>query len=584
MPTNSLLTLPGTRQTPGYWELFGHSYFMTTVGTLYQTGRADRIVAGALDAEYANWRNHCVTGSQLIQQNRYQGGHARVLQEVTKSQRTSPYAGNGGGAMFCWGINDAGFSGVTTQIQNAFKGALRVCVSRWRASSIKEDSDASIAWGSGWVSAGGTQDFSSGTTIRNATATTNANGTITLPADYNGQWIGLCFVGAGGAFGGTVTFSGTASFVGSIGTVSVSNIAPAGTHCPVLVRVRGTAADAGKTIIMTVASVDASGAVGFDAWWIEADNPPPVIICNVARLTTAGYAGFPSWSSSQASADADVGNFNAAIRAVAVEFGSMVQIADIDTALNKGVPPSGSTVTTLFASDGVHPNEVGAARVADAVLAAVRNLTPDAPLGDSAQLNVDAPQAGYLRVPRISGQWYTSDFVSWSTLLIPGAGWAYAMPFVVTEGRERWIQAQFEVTVAAANAWNARWGVYDDVGWQAYPQCLVTEWTSGGALAVTAAIGMKTSPTSGGGSVNFPPDPGSYWLVFKVDSVGASTLATLRSITGPNNMMPNWSAAGGNPANIGYSLSGLSAGALPTTFPTGAAIAQNVPAIGVKMN
>jgi hypothetical protein len=557
----------------------------TTVGTLYQTGRMDNILRLALDVEYFSWKNHCVTGSQLIQQGRAQGGHARVLQEITKSQRTAPYAANGGAYIFCWGINDPGFSGVTTQIQSAFKSALRTCVSRARASSIKEDSDGSIVWGSGWVSAGGTQDFSSGTTIRNATATTNANGTITLGADYNGEWIGLCFVGAGGAFGGTITFTGTASFVGSIGTVSVSNIAPGGTHCPVLVRVKGTAADAGKTIIPAVASVDASGAVGFDCWWIESDNPNPVVLCNIARLTTAGYAGFPTWSSSQASADADVANFNAQIAAVQAEFGPMVQIADIDTALNKGVPPAGSSVTTLFASDGVHPNELGAALCVDAVIAAVKRLTPDTSLGDTAQLNVDSPQAASPRIPRISGQWYLPNFSAWSSLLIPAAGVAYAMRFEVTEGRDRWIQTQFEVTVAATNAWAARWGVYDDVGWTSYPQCLVTEWTAGGTLAVTAATGVKQSPTSGAGSVNFPPEPGLYWLVFKVDSVGASTLATLRSIMGPaNSAVPDWSAAGGAQTNIGWSLSGLAAGALPTTFPTGAAIASNVPAVGIKMN
>jgi hypothetical protein len=336
---------------------------------------------------------------------------------------------------------------------------------------------------------------------------------------------------------------------------------------------------------MTVASVDASGSVGFDCWWIEADNPDPVIICNVARLTTAGYAGFPSWSASQATADADIANFNTQVTAVQAEFGSMVQIADIDTALNKGVPPAGSTATTLLATDGVHPNEYGAALVTDAILAAVKRLTPDGSLGDSAQLNIDSPQAAALRSPRISGQWYLPEFTAWSTLLIPAAGWMYAHPFVVTEGRERWIQAQFEVTVAATNAWAVRWGIYDDVNWQAYPQNLVTEWTSGGTLAVTAATGVKQSPVSGAGSVNFPPEPGSYWIAFKIDSVGATTLATLRSILGPNTrMMPQWSAAGGNPTNIGYSVSGLAAGALPTTFPTGAAIAQNIPAVGLKMN
>jgi hypothetical protein len=578
---------------PGFWEAFGHSYMQTTVGTLYQTGRMDAIVRNAMDIEHFSWRNHCVTGAQLVQQGRSQGGHARMLQEVGKSQRTAPYAANGGGCFLVWGINDIGFSGNTTQIRTAWKYALRTCISRWRASSIKEDSDASIAWGAGWVSAGGTQDFSSGTSIRNATATTNANGTITLPADYNGEWIALCFTGAGGVFGGTITFTGTASVVPALQALqplSVSNITPPGTHCPVTVRVKGTAADVNKTIIMTVASVDGGGgAVGFDCWWLEADNPGPVIVLNVARLTTAGYAGYPTWSGSQAGADADVANFNADLAAVVAEFGPMVQVADIDSALNKGVPPPGSTATTLLASDGVHPNEFGAARCADAVLAAVQRLSPEGGLGTAACSQGDSPQAGAVRYGRQPQSWYMPDFAAWDgTAYTAVQGHMFALPMPVTEGRERWIQAQFEVINTPTTGSLIRWGIYDDVGWTNYPQDLLVEFTSGGAFAIGATAGpnMRQSPTSGAGSVNQAIDPGLYWLVFKLDTIVA-TAPTIRAVKGPSMFLPATSWVAGTPGtDCAWRVTGLSAGALPGTFPAGAApagtAAGSVPALAVK--
>lgn len=590
-----MLVAGPTNIVPGFWEAFGHSYFMTTVGTLYQTGRMDAIVRNALDIEHVSWRNHCVTGAQLVLQGRSQGGHNRIQQEVTKSTRTAPYAGNGGGLFLIYGINDIGFQGNTTQVRTSFKNALRTSISRWRASSIKEDSDSSIAWGAGWTSATGTQDFSSGTTIRNATTTTSATGTITLPSDYNGEWIALSFVGAGGAFGGDVTFTGTASFVSTINSgsnvLTTDNGMLAASHCPITLRVKGVASDAGKTIIMTVSRVSASGAVGFDCWWIEADNPPPVVVCNIPRLTTAGYAGYPTWSASQATADTDVGNFNADIRSVVAEFDSMVQIADIDTPINKGVPPTGSPagVTTLLASDGVHPNEFGAALCADAIVAAVRRLTPVGVLGNSAYLQTDSPQAADTRRPRLSGNFYTPEFVAVDgTAYTAVQGAVFALPVAVTEARERWIQFQVEQINAPATAGSSiRWGIYDDVGWTGYPQNLVVEATSGGVLALGTTTGLKVSPTSGAGQLNQPLDPGLYWIVLKIDALG-TTASQLRAVNGPNPYMPvsDW-VAGTMSKAMAWKLTGVAAGALPTTFTTGATAvgtaAGSCPIIGFKV-
>lgn len=580
--------VPGPAQAlPGAWEAYGHSYFMTTVGTLYQSGRTDAVLRSLLSIEHTDWRNHCVTGAQVTNQGRAQGGYARMLQECVKSTRTKPYAASGGGAILCWGINDIGISGNSTQIQAAYKSAMRTCVSLWRAASIKQDSDATITYGAGFTQATGTQDFTFGSTIHRATATTGATVTITLPADYNGQTIAACFIGAAGAFGGTGSWSGTASF--ATGTLSTSGIMPSTSHCPVIQRFKGTAADAGKTLVFTATSVDSGGEIDFNGWWIEADNPPPVIVCNIPRLLTAGYAGYNTWTSSQSGADADIANFNAQLTALQLEFDGQVQIANLDAAMDKDLanPPG---IATLYATDGVHPNEYGAARCADAILSAVRQLTPG-PLGPAASLQVDAPRGGPVRLPRLSGQWYMPQFGAWdATAFAPtatGEWYTFAIPMVVTEARERWIQAQCEVVSSASTGSSIRWGIYDDVGWTGYPQDLVVEFTSAGAFALGSGAGMKQSPASGAGSVNQPLDPGLYWFAIKMDAVVA-TLPTFRAIRGPNPYMSDggW-VAGTQGTDLAWRVTGTSAGALPATFPTGAVsvgtAAGSCPAVGVKI-
>lgn len=561
---------------PFFWEAFGHSYFMTTVGTLNQTGRMDAIVRQNLAVDHFCWRNRCVTGAQIASQGRSQGGYTRMMQECIKSQRTAPYAGNGGGCFLIYGINDIGLTGKTLQMQTAFGHALRACISRWRASSIKEDSDASIAYGAGFTSAGGTQDFTSGTTVHKCTVTTNSTITITLPADYTGQTIAVQFIGASGVFGGAGTFSGTASFAS--GTLSTSNIHPS-SHCPVVRRFRGVPADAGKTLIFTATAVDTSGEIDFDCWWIEADNPPPVVVCNIPRCLAVGYASY-----AQTPADSDIANFNGVITSVVGEFDGMVQIANLDTALNKDLtnPPG---ITTLYASDGIHPNEFGAARCADAITSAVHSMTIPGALGPSAYMVVDAPQASAVRRPRLSQVYYLPEFASFdATAYTAVTGHLFALPVIVSEGRERWIQFQLEITNAPTTGSSLRWGIYDDVGWTGYPQCLITEATSGGALSFGTAAAILTSSAT----LNQPLDPGLYWIGVKMDTIVA-TAPNIRAIKGPSLLLPatSW-VAGTPPQDCAWRVTGLTAGALPTTFTTGGtpagSAAGSVPCVGFKTN
>lgn len=559
-------------QVPDYWNVFGHSYFNFTVGTLYQTGRADSILRASLDIEHNNWRNYAATGAMLTQEGRQHGGYARVLQEVTKSTRTAPYAADGGAAVFCYGINDMGNKGVTTQLRTAFQQAYRTVISRWRASAVYEDSynngtsPGQISYGAGFTQTSSTQDFTSGTSIRRATSTTNATITITLPSDYTGQTVVVCFVGSAGAFGGTVTFSGTA---GVTGTLSTSDIMPSGTHCPVVRRITNlTSANAGQTIIMTATAIDASGAVEFDCWWLEADNPPPVIVCNIARLTTTGYASYP-----QTVTDSDVATWNTAISDVVAEFDSMVQIADLDSALNKDA--------TRISTDGVHPNEYGAAFIADALLTATRRLTPKGTYGNAGQLNTSAPRFGQVLRPRIAGFWYTADSVGAGSNYTAVAGDMFAIPIQITGARERWIRLAVEA-IASVTGTAVRWGIYDDIGYSGYPMCLVTEATSAGAFTITSGAGVKMNPSSGTGSINQPLDPGLYWIVLKYTTIGASH--TFRTLKGPSLLVPNLSTVGQmNITPSGWKLTGQGTGAFPTTFPTGAALSDNCPYVGVQL-
>jgi len=253
---------------------------------------------------------------------------------------------------------------------------MRTVISRWRMAVIYENdfqigTRTSYGAGFGSVAAVG---YTSNDTAHWCTSTTNANFTLTLPSDYNGEVVSVCLVGAGGVAGGVVTWGGTA---GMSGTTSTSNILPSSavSHCPVVKRfVNGggvsllTSANAGQTITGTVNTLDAGGAVMLDFWGLESKYPAPVIVCNAARLPAAGYTtNYPSWTGTEASRDQDVLDLNSNLSSLVAEFDGMVQIADMDSVISKD--------STLLASDSLHPNEYGAAAIVDAIQTARKRLT-----------------------------------------------------------------------------------------------------------------------------------------------------------------------------------------------------------------
>jgi hypothetical protein len=565
---------------PDVWNWFSHSYGDGNAGSYDQTGRMDAIVRQALDVEFTNWRKYSVAGARLCVEGASGGGWATLWRLTSGGKmpgKTFPYTGQGGALCMVFGINDLGnlAGGATTQLRSGYREALRSCISRWRASTIWENDNANVVYTTGtWVAETGKFDQASSGNWRYH-ATTGGVITLTLPSDYDGSPIAVQFRGSPGATsGGTVTYGGTA---GVTGTTVTNDVMPGATltGVPIIKRITNlTSANASQTITLTVTAN--SGLVHFDCWWVEAKSPPPVIVGDVPKLTSTGYSTkYSSWNAAPAlgSCDADVNALNADIATVVAEFDSMVQIAYLDAALNKDA--------TLF-SDGLHPNDLGSAKCADAIMDAVSRLTPNMTYGVSASMNTPAPKAGALRTPTRSTFWYAPEYASAGTVT-GTAGTMFAMPLQITEAQTSW--STWAVEVAGGSAFSAgyqvRIGIFNDLNFTGYPDTNLQEITAAGVLNTSTSTGVKTS--TGGGYI-WRPDPGLYWLVLKVEVVATATTPTLRTVLGPNRYMPNALTTGSlaSSTHMAWQLTGQATGTFPTTFPTGATLVASCPAVMIQ--
>jgi hypothetical protein len=564
------LSPAGLAQVPNFWNIFGHSYFQYTFGTRQQNGRADAVFRNLLNVDHTSFANFAVNGSRLTTSGMDRGSWAKVLNNVTgvpaNTGDGAPYVASGGSYLLGWGINDLGFNGNTAQFNSAYALAMQAVISRCRASTFRPNTSGTIAYGAGFTSLGGqTGDHASGTTLRQCTVTGGtATFTITLPADYNGEPIAICYVAQAGVLGGTVTYTGTAGVTGSISTSNIQPAAAASFSLLISRITNLTSAAAGLTIIGTVSAIDAGGTVFFDSYWLEADNPPPVLVCNTARLLTAGYttAGYFGGMG-----DSDVATFNAVLGPVIAGFDGMVQVVDIDSALNKD--------TTLFSSDGLHPNELGAAKISDAILAAVRRL-PANRWGVAAAIQPPSPRTAALVIPFQTTQWYTSQSLAGATGTYTAvAGDQFAIPFEITSGVSRFTKWAVELT-ASTVATSVFAGIFEDRKYRGYPQQL--HFTLQNAVAQTLATGAGVQQFTP--AANFVPDPGLYWLVLKIVTAGTTTF---RAVKGPSLFMPNLLATGGGGATTpsGWLLAGQGAGVMPATFVPGGVLADNCPMIGL---
>jgi hypothetical protein len=356
-----------------------------------------------------------------------------------------------------------------------------------------------------------------------------------------------------------------------------------------------TPAAAGLTIIATVTTLGASGSVVFDSWWIETSTPPPVVVCNTARLLNTGYSLYPAWSSSQAGADADVEQFNTYLSGVVAEFDGMTQIADLDGALSKRA--------AAFSPDGLHPSEWGAAACADAVQAAFQAMNSSSTFGEAALLQDQSPLSGLVTQPRLNGQWYAPDAyggvnASGTSEYTVVSGDVFGIPFFISSGSTRIVQWSLThgATAASTNI-TVFFAIFDDRMYRGMPHANAIAPANGAALSVgtTGTFTSTTTPGTNTGYISQALDLGLYWLILKIAAVGSPTAGTLRTIKGPSPYMPVLGAGGVPPASggsCGWKATGLGAGALPGTFmdmslagvglPGGFSAVDNVPLVGLK--
>lgn len=588
---------------PAFLNCYGHSYMQIAFGTRTQQGRIDGYVRSVMHTGPGpdGWQNHSISGAKLTSDTQSQGGWTRMMYYARGSNLVSPVGGpyvpNGGAFLFVWGINDLGALTNTVQANTAYQHAMRACISRARASVVYRNdypNSTNLAFGAGFISQSFSWDYSSGNQTYKTITTVNATVTFTLPSDYKGETVAICFLwdpSAGGGSGGIVTFSGTA---GVSGTFNMQQLLPntATSKLPVVFRVKNlTAANAGQTIVSTVTTLGASGDVLFDSCWLESSTPSPVVVCNTARLRdNAAYSIYPAWTSSQVSADSDVQTFNTYLNSVVAEFDGMVQIADIDTALGKN--------PNAYGTDGLHPNEWGAAGCADAIANAYTACIPQSTYGEASNMQSQSPVSGVISRPHKTQQWYLPDAgginplgVNEYTILAQDA---FAIPFYVSQGQTRW--ANWSLTFgsqAASTAPTVNFVVMDDRTYQGYPQNITDASANGAALSIgTSGTFTSTNTPGQNGFLGSVKDVGLYWLVILFVTAGSPNPGTLRTIKGPSMFMPGLSNTGapisGNPC--AWYNSGAGVGPIPQNFqgislgqPGFSTLVDNPPAIGIKM-
>lgn len=588
-PSQARLTLSALRRAGGVWWVTGHSYVQTAKATPDRTDRMDARAFASLGINAHNIMNLAVDGSRGTRDHAGNMGGWPMLMRHTNINRnitSGPFTSSGGGLLWCFGINDIGNYTNTAQNLTAYQHMARTHFSRWRAAAVWDNTVASgigqVTFGTGFVNTTGQDDISTMGTLRVATATTNATGSWTVPAAYNGEPISFCFIGNAGVTGGTVTFAGTAGVTGTISTSNIMASANA-TTCPVIKRITNlTSANIGQTITFSVTALDAGGNVRYDSMWIEAKAAPPIIVCNIARITATAAGNYSAWTTAQptdSGRDADVAAWNAGLSSVVAEFDSMIQVADIDGALGKN-----AANMSQAAPAEIHPNAIGASYCDDAIGVAHAKLAP-VYYSPASSMTPAANSAASLRRLFTVGNYYTAlcAGISASTYTCV-SGDMFAFYFPVTEGRTRFDQVAFEVTNVPTTGVTLRCSGYFSYGEiNGYPSCRTTssEWST--SIAMGAAAGVKTAtPTP----IEFDPGPSGYWIVVKITGTVGATAPTLRCIFGPANGMPELGtnglpiAAASMP--VAYKLTGQGTGALPSAFPPNATLVPTAPYLGLR--
>ncbi len=293
---------PNTLEVTGHSLSFGGGVsafanrFSTRLADLLDAGEVNRAVAGA----FVCWPQ---SGS-----NPGDGGYAHVLQSLQRPADVTARLPETLTGLTCFGVNDLAMLGPDGLAP--FTHALRAVISRHRAASVFEESDASVSYDGDWTfRAAGEHADCSGTGAM-ASDTAGASFTIAIPDEFTGGTVTLGFVAdpGGGALhavevdgreAGRLDTRGITAHERRCGAVLRLEALPPGTH-----EIRCTIADA-------------AGVTAFDYWQVE-QSPHPLVLVPLAYVA-ADWSPYAGWA--HPPADGDVAALNAAIRGVAAEFG-----------------------------------------------------------------------------------------------------------------------------------------------------------------------------------------------------------------------------------------------------------------------
>ncbi len=374
----------GAPARPANLQFAGHSYLAASgIGSSAAgRGTAPR-VAALLGVPAGQVNNLAKSGAALraAQTN----GAARYLQDLNPGALgTRPLVGHVGVAVGWFGTNDA-ILGSSSGLLDSFEAGYLSLVCRWLSAGVYDYNDASVASSGSWSTtlySAVDPPYGSGLGM-SYSSSAGAGKTITIPTAAQakitaagGAWVHLNFVTAYGDSACVIaaTVNGTAYGSKTIRAQFWPDNHGLDTYriwCP-----------AGTTTVAFTITTATAGAVRFDGWSIEASVTPVVALLEM--VLPSAPPGI--WSSiDQTVCDA----YNTRIDTVVAAFttpgvtgstsvASVFKVDGLNTALGEG--------DSLYFADGLHPNELGSARVAQTIAGKIQALLADGTI-DREQVN-----------------------------------------------------------------------------------------------------------------------------------------------------------------------------------------------------
>jgi len=341
--------IPDPASRPNTLEVTGHSLpfgggvssfanrFTTRLADLLDATEVNRSVAGALVC----WPQ---SGAQPGD-----GGYAHVLQALRRPADVTARLPETLTGLTYYGVNDLALLG--TGGLTPFAHALRTVISRHRAASVFEESDASVAYDGDWQRRGaGEHPDCSGDGVMVATDQ-GASLTIAVPETFPGGTVALGFVAdAGGGALHTVEVDGR-----EVSKLDTRDITAPERRGPAVLRLEALSPGAHE---IRCAIAEPGGATAFDYWQVE-QSPHPLVLMPLA-FGVADWSAYSSWA--HPVTNADIAPLNDAIRAVAAEFGPGVVCVATESVVDAGRLHVG----------GFYPNDDGHRALARVLHEAVR--------------------------------------------------------------------------------------------------------------------------------------------------------------------------------------------------------------------